>query len=544
MSPASRSPPDITLANTDGSPIAVPDQLPLAVGRVRFVGEAVALIVAETLAAAKDAAELVVVDYQPSAGGDGGNGALRSQMRSSCGSTPNVAIDAVVGDAAATEAAFASAAHIVAARNPWVQRVTGVPMEPRTAVGELRSRRPAATRSTPAAAVSGARSASRARCSASRTTQVRVVAHDVGGNFGTRNGIVPGIRADLLGGEAHRPAGQMALRAQRSVPQRLSGPRPRRRGRTGARRGRAISSRMRGSNLSNLGAHAASFVPLQKGIELMTSLYRMPVGHFRGRARAHQHRADRALSQRRPAGGDVRDGAADRPRGARVRLRPGRAAPPQPDPGDGAAVSQPARHDLRQRRLRRRRWTRALALADWDGFPARREEARRRGKLRGIGVANYVEMHERLTARAAEITVLPDGAIEVAIGTLSSGQGHETSFAQLRRRMARRRRSSSISLVTGDTDRVPFGGGSHSGRSMRLACDRACGTAPSHHCTGLQDRRASAGGRPRPISSLPTAGSRSRAPIERSACSRSPLPRVDAQRLPDDAARSARRHRR
>lgn len=132
--PASRSPPDITLVNTNGTPIEVPDQMPLAVGRARFVGEAVSLIVAETLAAAKDAAELIVVDYRPlPAVAAALTAAAPDAMQ--LWDKPNVVIDAMVGDGAATESAFAEAAH-VARLETHVQRVTGVPMEPRTALAE------------------------------------------------------------------------------------------------------------------------------------------------------------------------------------------------------------------------------------------------------------------------------------------------------------------------------------------------------------------------------------------------------------------------
>ena len=73
----------------------------------------------------------------------------------------------------------------------------------------------------------------------------------------------------------------------------------------------------------------------------------------------------------------------------------------------------------------------ALELADWDGFPARKREAGRRGRLRGIGVANYVDTATGVPRERAEITVHPDGGVDLVIGTVSSGQGHETSFAQL-----------------------------------------------------------------------------------------------------------------
>jgi aerobic carbon-monoxide dehydrogenase large subunit len=108
-----------------------------------------------------------------------------------------------------------------------------------------------------------------------------------------------------------------------------------------------------------------------------------------------------------------------------------------------------------------------LRLGDWAGFPARRAEARRRGKYRGIGVANYVDTATGAPREKAEATVLPEGVVEVIIGTVSQGQGHETSFAQLVTEWLGVPLDS-VRLVTGDTDRVQVGGGAHSGRALRL----------------------------------------------------------------------------
>ena len=111
---------------------------------------------------------------------------------------------------------------------------------------------------------------------------------------------------------------------------------------------------------------------------------------------------------------------------------------------------------------------RAVALADWAGFEARRAEARRRGRYRGIGVANYLELNTGDPREQAQITVQPEGRVDVVVGTLSAGQGHETSFAQcivdwLGVDLDQ------VHLLTGDSDVATYGGGSHSGRSMRLA---------------------------------------------------------------------------
>jgi len=110
---------------------------------------------------------------------------------------------------------------------------------------------------------------------------------------------------------------------------------------------------------------------------------------------------------------------------------------------------------------------RATGLADWAGFEARRREARQRGRYRGIGLGNYIEIATGAPRERAEIIVRPEGVVDVIIGTLSAGQGHETSFGQLIVEWLGVE-PAQVRLVTGDTDLVPVGGGSHSGRSMRL----------------------------------------------------------------------------
>src|SRR5690606_4742792 len=109
-----------------------------------------------------------------------------------------------------------------------------------------------------------------------------------------------------------------------------------------------------------------------------------------------------------------------------------------------------------------------LALGDVAGFAARRAESRRRGRRRGLGIAAYLETSTGMPRERVEMTVRPEGTVEMVIGTLSSGQGHETSFAQLVTEWLGVP-FDAVRLVTGDTDRVTVGGGSHSGRSMRLA---------------------------------------------------------------------------
>jgi molybdopterin-binding aldehyde dehydrogenase-like protein/D-alanyl-D-alanine carboxypeptidase-like protein len=110
---------------------------------------------------------------------------------------------------------------------------------------------------------------------------------------------------------------------------------------------------------------------------------------------------------------------------------------------------------------------RALALAGWDGFPARRKQSESAGKLRGIGLANHIEAPVGAPVEEVKITVSPHGEVEVLAGTQSTGQGHETTFAQV---VADRLGlgMSAVRIRYGDT-RYVAGGGTHSDRSMRIA---------------------------------------------------------------------------
>jgi carbon-monoxide dehydrogenase large subunit len=110
----------------------------------------------------------------------------------------------------------------------------------------------------------------------------------------------------------------------------------------------------------------------------------------------------------------------------------------------------------------------ARRAADWDGFPERRAIAQKRGRLLGLGFANYVESSIGSPRERAEITVLPGGRVRMVIGTQPAGQGQETSFAQVLADLLSVP-VASVDIVMGDTDIVSVGGGSHSGRSMRHA---------------------------------------------------------------------------
>ena len=110
---------------------------------------------------------------------------------------------------------------------------------------------------------------------------------------------------------------------------------------------------------------------------------------------------------------------------------------------------------------------RVLEQADWKGFAARRRDSKKRGKLRGIGISNYVETPVGIPHERVEVTVLGSGRIELAVGTQSTGQGHETTFAQV---VCERLGIpiENVSIVHGDTDKVQFGMGTYGSRSIAV----------------------------------------------------------------------------
>src|SRR5215472_7027732 len=463
--PGLSAPPDVQARLTGGPPIAT-NHYPLPADRARFVGEPVALVVADTIAAAKDAAELIEVTYEPLPAVMSAANAVASGAPSLWDEAPdNVCIDIEVGDAAATAAAFARAAHVVRL-NILAQRVTGVPMEPRTVTAEYDAASGCYTLYT-----GSGRGVAKVRTDLAQilgvlAERVRCVCGDMGGNFGTRNLFYPEY---ALLAWASRLVGRPVKWTCERSDSFLSD-----------WQGRDLTVRaelaldaeghflaIRGSNLSNLGGHATAFGPLQKGIGLMSSVYAIPAVHFRGRgAVTNTVPTTPYRSSGRPEAIFVVerlvDLAADRLGIDPAELRRHNLIRPtaQPFTNPAGLVYDSGDYPAAM--------ATGLALADWDSFPARRETARRHGKLRGIGVANYVEITTGVPRERAEISVLPGGRVELVMGTMASGQGHETSFAQLVTEWLGVP-FEAIDYVAHDTARVAAGGGSHSGRSMKLA---------------------------------------------------------------------------
>jgi carbon-monoxide dehydrogenase large subunit len=457
-------PADIQLENSDGSPPFIPPHYPIAPDEVHHVGDIVAMVVAESRAAAKDAAELVVVDYADLPVVVQSSDAISPDApRTWSDAVSNFCLDARVGDLAATDAAFAAAAHVVGLRTR-VQRIAGVTMEPRAAVGEFDANTESYTLHA------GAGGAVRPRHDMAvvlgvADENVRMVMHDVGGNFGTRGASNPEFA--LVTWAARRVGRPVKWTCERSEAflcdyqaRDLT-----------AEAELALDAQgnflaMRGTNIVNSGAYPVSFGPLHKGVEIMTSIYHVPAVHFRACAILSNTAPTRPYrSSGRPEAMFVVerliDIAARQCGFDRIELRQRNLVPESAMPYRnpfGLEYDSGAYHKVMQR---------VLELGEWAGFVARREAAKQRGRCRGIGVANYVDTATGVPRERAEITVRPEGTVEVVIGTVSSGQGHETSFVQLVSEWLGVP-IESVFLVQGDTARVSVGGGSHSGRALRI----------------------------------------------------------------------------
>lgn len=436
---------------------------PLAEDRVRYVGEPVVMVVAETAALAAEAAEAVEVDYDDLPGVTDARAALAEGAPVVDPLIPgNLAVWAELGNRAGVEAALARAAHVVQGVFPN-QRIANAQMEPRAVVVDYDFE------SDTYLMIAGSQGAMRQRDTLARALgvardRVQVVVPDVGGGFGPRTNLqseqpVMAIAARRL----HRPVRWTSTRSESF----LTDLQARdlcveaRMGLDAAGRILAYDARITG----NVGAYTVSFVPMANCSRILTTAYHVPVAAalirgamthtvptapFRGAGRPEAHFAiERLLDMAaRQIGLD----------GAEIRRRNLIAAGQLPyrtpsgltyDSGDFAG-------NLEQ----------VLQAADWTGFPARRAEAAARGRLAGIGVANYVESPVGALAEAIDLTVGPDG-IAMRAGTQSTGQGHETSFVQVLADLLGVE-PGQVRLMTGDTRLIDEGGGSHSDRSMRL----------------------------------------------------------------------------
>jgi aerobic carbon-monoxide dehydrogenase large subunit len=447
----------------------------LAADKVRYVGEAVAVVVAETLAQARDASEKIEVGYESLPPVVSVEQALASDAPQVWAGAPgNVALDARFGNLPETERAFTQAALVVDRDFPN-QRIVNCQMEPRASVSAYDEATETYT------LTSGSQGVVRQRAALSIALaipieKVRVISPDVGGGFGPRTSLYPeSVLVAWAARRLGRPVRWVSDRSEaflsdfqgRDIATRLAA--------AFDRRGRFLAVR---ANIDgNLGAHPTSFAPLHNCYRLLGTVYNVPVGYAAVRG---------VLTNSTPTS-PYRGAGRPEATFAIERLLDIAATELQIDPAEIRRRNLVPKRALPYRNLMgltydsgdfRGNMETALLRADWKGFSQRRRASRKRGKLRGIGVANYVEAPVGAVRERADISVSADGEIKITTGTQSTGQGHETVFSQV----AADRLGvtlDAIKIVGGDTDIVRTGGGTHSARSMRLvgtllceACDK------------------------------------------------------------------------
>ena len=425
-------------------PVQAP-QWPLAHEVVRHVGEPIAMAIADSLYAARDALERVEVDYEPLPSGE------------------ETCVDASFGDADATRQAFARAALVVRHRFHH-QRVASAQMEPRAAVGAYDGASGAFT------LISGTQGVSRIQHSLSLVLKtpkdrIRVVTQDVGGAFGPRTYLYPEQVLVLWAAKrTGRPVKWTSERSEAFVSdfQGRDAAIDAALALSGEGRILAYEASVRG----DLGAHAVSFVPLANFRNILTTVYDVPAAHvalrgvrtntvptspYRGAGRPEAHHAiERLLDIAARRLGLDRAEIRRRNLVRKDQLPYRTAMGLNFDCGDFHGYME-----------------RALAIAQYSDFPVRKQRSENHGLRRGIGMANYVESPVGAPRERVELKVAGE-AVEMIAGTQSTGQGHETSFVQA---LAERLQVplEKIRLRTGDTAFVATGGGTHSDRSMRLA---------------------------------------------------------------------------
>src|SRR6476469_6199220 len=453
------------LTAAGGRDVFIGPHMLLPADKARHVGEAVAMVLAETLAQALDAAEAVDVAYEVLPGVYHSEDAMRPGAPAVWGEVPdNVPVDTFFGDREATDKAFARADHVVAL-DLHIDRVTGVPLEPRSALGEYDA---ASGRYTLHAGSGGAVRQKRELSAVLGIApeQLRVLSYDVGGNFGTRNRAFVEFGLVLWAArKLGRPVKFTATRSEAFLSDYQGRDLVTKVELALARDGRFLA--MRATNISNVGARCLSLSPLSKGSGLIPGSYAIPAATLRAMAVYTNTMPTQAYrSSGRPevtfAIERLIDTAAARLGIDRIQLRRKNLIRPE---------AMPYRHAVGMnydsgRYEENMDW--AMDIADWKGFEQRRRAAAKRGKLLGRGLANYVESSIGAPNEQARITVRPQRRVEVVIGTQPSGQGHETSFAQVISDLLRVP-VESVKIILGDTDVVKVGGGSHSGRSMRHA---------------------------------------------------------------------------
>ena len=452
----------VPFKNRDGSEMKKPPRPALPTDKVRFVGDPVAFVVAETLHQAKDAAEAVEVEIEPLPAVTNPEDAVRPGAPLLYDDAPgNVALDYHYGDSEAAAAAFAKAAHVTRLKI-INSRVVVNAMEPRAALAEHANGR--FTLHVPSQGVVGMR-ANVAGVLGVEPKQVRIVTGNVGGSFGMKAAVYPEYvcvlhAARALGrpvkwtdersgsfvsdhhGRDHRVNAELAL----------------------AEDGTFLAVRL--TSFGNMGGFLASVGPMPptlNAVKNVQNVYRTPlievstkcvftntthVSAYRGAGRPEGNYYMERLIDLAAAEMGIDRLELRRRNHIRAREMPAKTGSGMTyDSGEFTAVMK-----------------KALEAADAKGFARRRRESRKRGKLRGLGVGSFLEVTAPPSKELGGIVFEADGTVTLLTGTLDFGMGHASPFAQI---LSEKLGVpfEKVRLVQGDSDRLVTGGGSGGSKS-------------------------------------------------------------------------------
>jgi carbon-monoxide dehydrogenase large subunit len=473
-------PPVASFSGRDGKPMFQARMPVLAAERVRYVGEAVAMVVAETAHQAQDAAEAVEVRFDPLPAASDIARAMAPGAPALWAEAPgNVALDWEDGDAAAVDQAFGRAAHVEHVRLIDT-RLAPSAMEPRAAIASFDAQSERYTLIAPTQGVAVVRKVLAEGVFNVAPDRIRIVTYDVGGGFGMKVQAYAEYAALMIAARrTGRPVRWCASRMESFLTDTH--------GRDGVLEGelaldaggRFLALRVR--TWVGIGAYTSTFAAIfatANTKNCLSSVYvvpavhigvkmvltaAVPLGPYRGAGRPEAIYLIERLIDAAATAMHI-----DRAELRRRNMIPAAAMPfrtpngPVYDSGDFAALMD-----------------RTLGLADWDGFAARRAASERNGKLRGIGIGCFLEVAGGILDETVDLRFEPDRKVALRTGAQAMGQGHLSTFVPL---VAGRLGidASEVRLVEGDSDEVPAGTPSVASRSIMmagsataLACDQA-----------------------------------------------------------------------
>lgn len=458
--------PWVVSTGPDGNTNVVPPYRMLSLEKTHFVGEPVAIVVAETRELAADAAELIDIDYEPLPAVTDPLAALEDGAPLVWDDIPgNLCVQTDLGDKKATDEAFAKAHH-VARVEQRISRITTVAMEPRSAIGLYDHR---ADRYVLRSGVQGPHQ-TRAEFAAVLNippSKLQVISHDVGGGFGLKGMPHPeplltlwaskkvgrpikwvGDRNESFMGDHHARDGYtiselaldkdgkfLGLRVQNTV-----------------NFGSMIAGTGINCAIGNIGGISGVYTTPAVSVHVRGVVtHTGPTSAYRGAGRPEAAlMIERVIEQ---AARDMKMDAAE--------LRRKNLIPPSAMPYKTGFMFTYDSGDFETNQ------NRAVELSGWKTFEDRRKEAAKRGKLRGIGMGHVIEISAAPPNEFAEIRFDASGRAALLIGTHSHGQGHETTYRQI---IADRLNlpAKDVDIVFGDSDATPFGGGTGGSRSIAI----------------------------------------------------------------------------